>query len=102
MDKQTSPPAPKPSLWRIVRGLFLYVLVPALLITVLAQPIGNAVRSSDAAAFLILFAALAVVGLNWLVYKVIHKKHPPVLVFAHGVFCQQVYSLTDQVLYIQD
>ena len=88
MDKQTSPPAPKPFLWRIVlRGLFLYVLVTALLIIVFAQPIGSAVRNSDAAAFLILFAALAVTGLNWLVYKVIHRKHPPALVFALGVLC---------------
>lgn len=88
MDKQPSQPARKPFLWPVVlRGLFLYVLVPGLLIAALAQPAGNAVRNSDAAAFLILFAALAAVGLNWLVYKVIHKKHPPILVFAHGVFC---------------
>ena len=88
MDKQPSPAVPKQSLWPVVlRGIFLYVLVPGLLTAALAQPAGNAVRSSDTAVFLILFAALAAVGLNWLVYKAIHRKHPPALVFAHGVLC---------------
>ena len=50
---------------KILKGLFFYVLVPALLLWLLAPAAGEAVRGSDPAAFLILLAALAVVGLNW-------------------------------------
>ena len=48
----------------VLKGLLLYVLFPLLCLWLLAGPIGSAVRGSDAAAFLILLAALVCVGLN--------------------------------------
>ena len=70
-----------------IKNLFLYAVVPGLLLWLLAQPIGNAVRGSDTSAFLILLAALGAIGLNWLIYKLIHQKRPSLLVFSWGIFC---------------
>ncbi len=70
-----------------LKGLFLYGLFPVLFLCLFAKPVGNAVRGSDAAAFLILLAALACVGLNWLVYAALRRKRPSLLVFAYGTFC---------------
>ncbi|MCR5565940.1 MAG: hypothetical protein K6F61_03750 [Clostridiales bacterium] len=75
------------SLVTLLRNLFFYALVPGLLLWLLARPIGNAVRGSGTAAFLILPAALIAVILNWLVYKMIRRKLPSLLVFSHGVLC---------------
>ena len=68
-------------------SLFFYLLVPVLLLGFLAQPIGNTVRYSDLAAFHILLAASGMVLLNWLVCRVICRKRPSLLVFAHGIVC---------------
>jgi len=70
-----------------LRGLFLYVLPPVLCLVLLARPIGNAVRASDAAVFLILLGALVCTGLNLAAYRAVRKKHPPLLVYAHGACC---------------
>ena len=75
------------SLFTLLRNLFFYALVPGLLLWLLAQPIGNAVRDSDTSAFLILLAALGAVALNWLIYKLIHQKRPSLLVYSWGTFC---------------
>ena len=69
------------------RFLLFYALAPALCVIFLGQPIGRAACQSGTAAFLILLAALAAVILNWLVYKVVHKKRPSLLVFSHGILC---------------
>ncbi len=71
---------------RILKALCLYALFPLLCLLLLAKPVGNAVRGSEAAAFLIPLAALAAVGLNWLAYTVLRRKRPTLLVFAIGVF----------------
>ena len=72
---------------RIIRLVFFYALVPVLLLAFLAQPVGSAALASDTAAFLILLAALAAVGLNWLVYAAVHRKRPSFLIFSHGLLC---------------
>ena len=71
----------------LLKGLFLYAAAPFLCVLFLREPIGRAARESDAAAFGILFAALACVCLNWGVYVLIHRKRPSLPVFAYGVFC---------------
>ena len=71
----------------LLKGLLFYILVPVLLLWLLARPIGDAVRQSRGAAGWILPAALGAVGLNWLVYTLIRRKRPSLLVFAHGVLC---------------
>ncbi len=71
----------------IARFLLLYALAPALLLCLLAQPIGNAVRGSDTSAFPILLAALGAVAANWLVYLLVRRKRPSLLVYAFGLFC---------------
>ncbi len=78
---------------KALRNLFFYALVPSLILGLLAQPIREAVLFSDAAAFWILLAALAAVGLNWLVYAVIRRRRPSLLVFAHGVLCLLVVAV---------
>ena len=78
MDKRTK---------RIIRRVFFYALVPILLLAFLAQPIGSAALASDTAAFLIQLAALAAVGLNWLVYTAVYRKRPSFVIFAHGLLC---------------
>ena len=77
------------SLWGIkaLKGLFLYALVPLLCLVFLAKPAGDAVRGSDSAAFWILLAVFCAVCLNWVVYAVLRRKCPSLLVFSHGVFC---------------
>ena len=70
----------------ILKGLFLYLLCPAVCLWALAGPIGDAVRESNPAVFTILLAAAGIVGLNWFVYKAVHRKRPSLLVFACGVF----------------
>ena len=77
---------------RIIRRIFFYALVPVLLLAFLAQPIGSAALASDAAAFLILLAALAAVGLNWLVCTAVYRKRPSFVIFAHGLLCVLVVA----------
>ena len=72
---------------KIIKNLFFYAVIPGFLLWLLARPIADAVRRSDAAAFLILLAALGAVALNWLVYKLVHRKRPSLLVFSHGILC---------------
>ena len=69
------------------KSLFFYVLVPVLLLWLLAPVAGEAARRSDPAVFLILFAALGIVCLNWFLYSVFRGKRPSLLVFAHGALC---------------
>ena len=69
------------------KTLPLYILAPAVCLYFLRRPIGNAVRASGSAAYLILLAALAAVSVNWLAYAVLHRKQPSLLVYAYGVFC---------------
>ncbi len=71
----------------VLKGFLLYALFPFLCLLLLARPIGNAVRGADSAAFLILLASLVCVGLNWLVYYLVRRKRPSLLVFAFGTFC---------------
>lgn len=67
--------------------LLFYALAPVLCVIFLAQPIGEEVRRSGTAAFLILLAALGAVLLNWLVYKLVRRRRPSLLVFSHGILC---------------
>ena len=71
----------------LLKGLLFYFLIPILILWLLARPIGDAVRQSEAAMGWILPAALCLVGLNWLVYALIRRKRPSLLVFAHGILC---------------
>ncbi len=71
----------------ITRGIGLYVLPAVLCLVLLAGPIGNAARSSDAAVYLVLLAALGAVILNWAAYRAAQKKNPSMLVFAWGAVC---------------
>ena len=61
----------------ILKKLFHYALVPALLLVFLARPIRGAALSRNAAAFLIPAAAACAVGLNWLAYARLYHKRPP-------------------------
>ena len=76
---------------KILKGLFFYVLVPALLLWLLAPAAGEAVRGSDPAALLILLAALAVVGLNWRIGSVLRTERPSLLVFSYGFLCLLIF-----------
>ena len=96
MDKSDFPPSGKsPFRIMILKGLFLYALFPVLFLLFFVKPIGSAVRGSDAAAFLILLAALLCVGLNWFVYSLVRRKRPSLLVFSYGVFCQLAVVLVE-------
>ena len=77
------------------KTLPLYVLAPAVCLYFLRRPIGNAVRDSGSAAYLILLAALAAVCVNWLVYAALHRKQPSLLVYAWGVFCILLVHLVE-------
>ena len=79
----------------VLKGFLLYALFPFLCLLLLARPIGNAVRGADSAAFLILFASLVCVGLNWLVYYLIRRKRPSLLVFAFGDFCMLAVAVVE-------
>ncbi len=68
----------------IPKVLFLYVLVPLLILVFLKQPVADAALASDTEAFRILLAAMGAVVVNWLVYSVVHRKRPSFLVFAYG------------------
>ena len=88
MDRKDAQPSRKALLRNmILKGLFLYVLVPAAILWLMARPLGDAVRRAETAVFWILPAALGVVILNWLVYRLIRRKRPSLLVFSHGVLC---------------
>ena len=71
---------------RILKKLLYDILVPFLLLLLLTQPIRIAVRSSDAAVFWVLLAALGIVCLNWYLYAVLRRKRPPLPVFTYGTF----------------
>ena len=71
----------------MLKGLLLYVLFPSVCLLLFTQQIASAVRASEAAAFLILFAASTGVCLNWTAYTVIHRKRPSLLVYAYGALC---------------
>lgn len=79
----------------VLKGFLLYALFPFLCLLFLARPIGNAVRGADSAAFLILLASLVCVGLNWLVYYLIRRKRPSLLVFAFGDFCMLAVAVVE-------
>ena len=79
----------------VLKGFLCYALFPLLCLWSLAQPIGDAVRGSGTAAFLILLAALVCVGLNWLVYIRLRRKRPSLLVFAFGAFCLLLVVITE-------
>lgn len=71
----------------VPKGLLLYAAAPALLLWLLAEPIGRAVRASDPAVFLILLGAAGAVCLNWYVYSLLRRKKPAKPVCAYGVLC---------------
>ena len=79
---------------RILKGLFLYALVPVLFLLFFTDPVGRAAGGSAAAVWLILLAALCAVALNELVYALIRRKRPSLLVFAWGAFCLLLVTLT--------
>ena len=88
MEKPDMRPSRKKQICvKILKNLILYGLVPFAVFWILAQPVGDAVRASDPAIFLILLAALGAVGLNWLAYSAVRKKRPSTLVFAFGALC---------------
>ena len=90
------PRSRKTQLLQAIKVLFLYVLVPALILACLAQPIGEAVRrTAYTGACGILLAALAAVGLNWAIYRLIRREKPTLLVFAHGVFCLEAVAFIE-------
>ena len=71
----------------VVKTLFFYLAVPVLVFALLAGPIGNAVRASDAAAWWILLAVLGAVVLNWQVYALFRRRRPGLPVITHGILC---------------
>ena len=79
----------------ILKGLFLYALIPALGLWLLAGPIGSAVRGSVPATFLILLAVLVLVCANWLIYAALRRQRPSLLVFAWGVFVLLLAALIE-------
>ena len=88
MDRKDAQPSRKALLRHtILKGLFLYVLAPAAILWLMARPLGDAVRRAETAVFWILPAALGAVILNWLVYRLIRRKRPSLLVFSQGVLC---------------
>lgn len=88
MDRKDAQPSRKALLRHtILKGLFLYVLAPAAILWLMARPLGDAVRRAETAVFWILPAALGAVILNWLVYRLIRRKRPSMLVFSQGVLC---------------
>ena len=91
------PSGSRTSLFRaaILKGLFLYALFPFLCLWFLARPVSDAVRGSEAAAFLILLAALGCAALNWFVYSAVHRRPPSLLMFAFGVSCVLAVSLIE-------
>ena len=97
MDRPDTPQARKAFLRNLIlRIVFLYVLVPVLLLVLLAKPIGSAACRSDAAVFLILLAAAAAAGLNWFVYTLLYHKRPPLPAFAHGLFIVTAVAFIEQ------
>lgn len=70
-----------------VKTLFFYLAVPALVFALLAGPMGEAVRASDAAAWWILLAFLGAVVLNWQAYTLLRRRRPGILVIAYGILC---------------
>ena len=96
MNRQDAVNSMKSLFWTVgLKGFLLYALFPFLCLLFLARPIGNAVRGADSAAFLILLASLVCVGLNWLVYYLIRRKRPSLLVFAFGDFCMLAVAVVE-------
>ena len=72
----------------VPRLLVFYLAGPAALLLLLSGPVSRAVTASGAAAaFLILLAALAVVGLNEYAYILRQRKKPSLLVLSWGLLC---------------
>ena len=88
-------PEKAPARGAVLKGILLYGLVPLLCLLLLAQPIQDAVRGQDAAAFLILLAAFAAVVFNWFVYFSVRRRLPSLLVFAHGTSCLLLVTLVE-------
>ena len=96
MEKPDTRPSRKKQICvKILKNLVLYGLVPFAVFWLLTQPVGDAVRASDPAIFLILLAALGAVGLNWLAYSAVRKKRPSTLVFAFGTLCLLVMLIIE-------
>lgn len=88
MDKTAPTRSRKVLFWiRILKGLFFYAFVPLVLLLLLAGPVSRAVRNSEPAVWLILLTALGAVVVNWIIYSLIRRKRPSLLVFSHGIFC---------------
>ncbi len=98
MDQSNNPRSGKIRLCAIkgLRILLFYVAVPVVLLTVLAQLIRDTVLRSEPAVYWILLVALGAVALNWLVYALIRRKRPTLLVFAHGILCLLIVVLIEQ------
>ena len=71
----------------LLKWLLTYALFPSLCLVCLAGPIGEAVRGSGAAVFLMPLGALGAVSLNWPVYMRLRGRRPTLLVLAHGACC---------------
>ena len=78
---------------KIPKALLLYVLAPLLLLIFLAKPVADAVRASGTAVCYILVAAAGAVVLNWLIYSLIRKRRPSLLVFSFGMLCLLLVSV---------
>ncbi len=78
---------------KIPTALLLYVLAPLLVLIFLAKPVADAVRASGTAVCYILVAAAGAVVLNWLIYSLIRKRRPSLLVFSFGMLCLLLVSV---------
>ena len=78
---------------KIPKALLLYVLAPLLVLILLAKPVADAVRASGTAVCYILVAAAGAVVLNWLIYSLIRKRRPSLLVFSFGMLCLLLVSV---------
>ena len=65
----------------------LYVLATALLLTLCARPIRDAVRNSGTAVFPVLLYALGAAALGWLGYAAVRRRHPPLPALGYGALC---------------
>lgn len=80
----------------VLKGFLFYILFPVILLVLLAEPIGNTARRSNAAAWGILAAALAAIAANWAIYRIINRKNPTTLVYTHGLCCLLAVGILEQ------